>query len=99
MYSKVSTKYLLIILLLFFSAQQSHAQKISENQISDSLTAIARKYATVGKIAVSSVKANTQTQTLVITVSDRLAEIPLRPENVARIYHAIERATKSKYPG
>lgn len=30
MYSKVSTKYLLIILLLFFSAQQSHAQKISE---------------------------------------------------------------------
>ena len=99
MHRKISSKYLLIILLLVFSAQKPYAQKILENQLSDSLTAIARKYATVGRITVSSIKAQIQSKTLTVTISDRLAEIPLRPENVSRIYQAIERTTKGKYPG
>lgn len=96
---KIATKYILILMLIFFSAQEIHAQKILENQIGDSLTAIARKHAAVGRITVSAIKANIQSKTLTITISDRLAEIPLRPENVAHIYQTLERITKAKYPG
>ncbi|MBN2766212.1 MAG: N-acetylmuramoyl-L-alanine amidase [Paludibacteraceae bacterium] len=100
MHIRASFKYIsIILLLLYLSAQDSSGQKILENQISDSLTAIARKHASVGRVKVNSINVNNRNKTLLITASDRLAEIPMRPENVEQIYKMLEHVTKEKYPG
>ncbi|MDD3320069.1 MAG: xanthan lyase [Paludibacter sp.] len=81
--------------LLF--AQQLTAQKSTESLISDSLTAIANYYSFVGKIAVSSFNINSKSGRIQVVASDRLSYVPFRPENVQRIYNAIQKIVSSKY--
>lgn len=74
------------------------SQKNPEKLIADSLTQIAAKYANVGKISVSSLQVNEDENTLTVYASEGLSNIPLRPENVERIYAMISNVTKKIYP-
>ncbi len=75
------------------------AQKKTENQISDSLTAIANIYSRVGKVAVTDFVVNPNANTVIIKANERLSNIPFRRDNVARIYNAIRSIVPSKYSG
>ena len=76
-----------------------YSQKSLENQISDSLTAIANSYTSVGRVKVLSFTANQKLNTLYVSVNDRLGEISFRKETVKRIYNAITKITSHKYAG
>jgi hypothetical protein len=86
-------------LLLFGINESALAQKTIESQISDSLTAIANSFTRVGKVAVTNFSVNTKANRLVVTANERLGYIALRPDNVKRIYNAINSITSAKYPG
>ncbi|MDR3652440.1 MAG: xanthan lyase [Paludibacter sp.] len=92
----------IILVILFFwtgAGQKMCAQRNLENQISDSLTAIANIYTNVGKINVVSFKAIGRNNIVHISANDRLSYIPFRPENVKRIYDAIYKILRRKYAG
>ncbi len=91
--------YILSVLVLFLSetAQTASGQKNLENQISDSLTAIANSYTTVGRITLVGFTA--KNNTLTVTASDKFSYMPFRPDNVKRIYNAISVAGTKKYSG
>jgi len=91
---------ILIVVLLFCSANLTlYGQKNVENQIEDSLTAIANSYTWVGKVSVIGFSANAKTHKLMITANERLGYMPFRPASVKRIYDAIAKALPSKYDG
>jgi len=79
--------------------QSIYSQKALENQISDSLTAIANSYTVVGRVKVLSFSANAKNSTLTIAANERLGYIPFRPDNVKRIYAAIGKIVSHKYAG
>ncbi|MDR1653355.1 MAG: fibronectin type III domain-containing protein [Prevotellaceae bacterium] len=70
-----------------------------EKQIADSLTVIANSYSDIGKVTGVTIQANKSDKTLTVFAPAKLSYIPLREENVARIYKAIKRITASKYDG
>ncbi len=88
-------KTIVFALLISFNL---NAQNIIEKQLSDSLSAIASKYASVGKIKVENIEVNSQNKSIVINTSENLSHIPLRPENVKRIYNMLEKMLKEKFP-
>jgi hypothetical protein len=90
---------LVVVLSIFAINQPTYGERNPENQISDSLTAIANSYTYVGRINVTNFSANARTSTLVVTAHERMAYMPFRPENVTRIYNAIRKALPSKYAG
>lgn len=87
-------KYILIFIA--FSISQLVFSQTIEKIISDSLTAIARKHAQVGRIQVLSIRKIDST--LIITASDGLSQLPLREENVTQIYDMLARVTAKHYP-
>ena len=91
--------YILSVIVLFLleTNETVSGQKNIENQISDSLTAIANYYTTVGKITVIGFTA--KNNLITVNASDKFSYIPFRPENVKRIYNAISVATAKKYSG
>lgn len=84
-------KKLIIISLSFVGIQAFASQQKTLNQISDSLTAIANQYTSVGKIAVTDMIINSTIKTIAIKANDRLAYMPFRDDNVKRIYNAIRK--------
>ena len=76
-----------------------YAQKNLENQISDSLTAIVNSYTRVGKVNLISFSANTKSNVLTVSANERLGYMPFRPNNVKRIYAAINKIISNKYVG
>lgn len=74
------------------------SQRNLEKTIGDSLTKIANKYATVGRITVSSIQTNVSDKILTINASEALSYIPFRPENVAQIYGMLRTVTSQTYP-
>ncbi len=90
---------LVFSLFIFGANQNTYGQKHPENQISDSLTAIANSYTRVGRIAVTEFLVNLKTSSILVKANERLSYIPFRPDNVKRIYSAIRRALPSKYTG
>ena len=88
---KFYLRFVILIIVLFFGVLNSiYCQKKLEKQISDSLTVIANSYVSaIGKVAVLSVSYTAQPNTILITASDKLAYLPFRPDNVARIYSAL----------
>ena len=75
------------------------AQKNIENQISDSLTSIVNSYTRVGKVNLISFSPNAKTNVLTVTVNERLGYMAFRPDNVKRIYAAINKIIARKYIG
>jgi len=97
---KHSLQIILVVALFIFGANRTtYAQKHPENQISDSLTAIANSYTRVGKIAVTEFSVNPKTSSILVKANERLSYMPFRPDNVTRIYNAIRTALPSKYTG
>ena len=90
-------KTLIVYLIIFGVNFILHAQKKVESHIADSLTVIANSYTYVGRVNVSGISINEKTKTVVVTVNERLINIPFRPDNVKRIYQAIHTALSSKY--
>ena len=92
-------RILCVIFLLLLGAKTSlYAQKTLENQMSDSLTAIANSFVWVGKVKVLDFRVNSDTKSLTVVTNDRLGYIPLRIENVRRIYTALSKITAPKFP-
>ena len=88
------------VTLIYIAANFSiYAQKNLENQISDSLTAIVNSYTRVGKVNLINFSPNAKTNIISITVNERLGYMPFRPENVKRIYAAINKIIAHKYVG
>jgi len=88
------------VALFVFAANLSLcAQKNAENQISDSLTAIANSYTRVGKVNVISIQPNQVLHTITITVNEKLGYMPFRQDNVKRIYKAINKIVAHNYNG
>lgn len=90
---------LLVALFVFGTNQTSYGQKSIENQISDSLTAIANSYTYVGKVNVSTFQVSTKSLGVWVGANERLSYMPFRPENVTRIYNAIRFILGNKYDG
>ncbi|MDD4968104.1 MAG: xanthan lyase [Paludibacter sp.] len=88
-----------VALFILGTNHSIYAQKNLENQISDSLTAIANSYTMVGRVKVTSFSANAKTTTLTVNANERLGYIPFRPDNVKRIYAAISKIVSHKYSG
>src|SRR5665647_875563 len=86
-----------LALFLIGANQQIYAQKNVENQITDSLTAIVNSYTYVGKVNVTNININDSR--VVVSVNDKLANMPFRPDNVKRIYNAIRKILGAKYLG
>lgn len=86
---------------LFVSATNLslYAQKNLENQISDSLTVIANSYTRIGKVNVVNILPNKVMNTICISANEKLGYMPFRPENVKRIYKAINKIIARKYNG
>lgn len=92
---KILSLLLSFIFLGFTSqAQNNSLQKI----IADTLTRIANKYATVGRVTVNSFTADAKTKQLTVNAGETLSFIPMRPGNVEQIYKAIKSITSAKYP-
>lgn len=72
--------------------------KTFESIISDSLTSIAKKYATVGKINITGFIVNKPDKQITVNANEILSQIPFRPENVTIIYNTIKNITTEKYP-
>ncbi|NDP21684.1 MAG: xanthan lyase [Paludibacter sp.] len=84
--------------LFFLLANQlTYGQKNIENQISDSLTAIANSYSRVGKVNIIDFQLNSKNFYVFIKANERLGFIPFRAENVKRIYKAIRKILPLKY--
>lgn len=66
-----------------------------ENQISDSLTIIVNNWAWVGKVNVVNLSFNANR--IVVSVNEKLGNMPFRPSNVKRIYNAIRSVLPIKY--
>ena len=94
----MKTKICCLALLLAISVSYSFAQNTLQTQLSDTLTAIANKYANVGLINNVRLSANDKTLHLTVTVGESLSYIPFRNENVAEIYSAIKSVVSSRYP-
>ena len=94
----MKTKFCCLALLFAVSVSYSFAQNTLQTQLSDTLTAIANKYANVGFVNNVRLSANKNTQQLTITVGENLSHIPFRNENVAEIYSAITSVVSSHYP-
>ncbi len=92
-------KILNIVILVCFISFNLQAQNILDKQLNDSLTAISNKYASVGRVKVENIEADAKSKSLVIKVSENLSQIPLRPENVKRIYDMLGKILKEKFPG
>lgn len=87
------------ILFFCFSSNEILAQNKSiESVISDSLTAIGKKYAAVGRINVTGFTVNKTEKKITVVGSEILSQLPFRPENVMRIYNSIKNITSEKYP-
>jgi hypothetical protein len=72
-------------------------QKKMEKQLSDSLTLIANSYVSaIGRVGVISISYNAIPNTILITANDKLATLSFRPENVARIYTALNNVFSTK---
>lgn len=91
-------KILSKLLLVCFISLNLQAENILEKQLGDSLTAIANRYASVGKIKVDFVEADSKTKSVIVKASESLSQIPLRPENVKRIYNMLGNMLKEKFP-
>jgi hypothetical protein len=98
---KNSIQHTLLFTGLFFigSVQAIYGQRLLENQISDSLTAIANSYTFVGKVNVSSLQVNTKSSNIFVGANERLSYMPFRPDNVNRIYNAIRSVLGSRCEG
>ena len=95
------TKSIFYIILLFsgcFPNFLPAQRKTIESEISDSLTIIANKQATVGRIYVTGFIVNKADKKITVNGSENLSQLPFRPENVARIYNTIKKITSEKYP-
>ena len=91
-------KTLKILALVCFISFNLQAENILENQLSDSLTAIANLYASVGRVKVENIETDTKNKTIAIKASESLSQIPFRPENVKRIYNMLGNMLIEKYP-
>ncbi len=76
-----------------------YAQKDLEKLISDTLTIIANKQASVGKVNISSIAINIEEKSISVFANERLSEIPIRLTTVDRIYKMISNVMGSKYAG
>jgi len=88
-----------VALFILVTSQSNFAQKNLETQISDSLTSIANSYSIVGRVNVISLLPVVKSNSIIIVANDRLGYIPLRENNVKRIYNAINKILAHKYPG
>jgi len=88
-----------VALLIIGTNLSTYAQKNLENQISDSLTIITNSYTRVGKVSLINFSPNTKSKVIYVTANERLGYMPFRPENVKRIYNAINKIVARKYPG
>ena len=79
---------------LFVFAQNDNGY---EKQIADSLTVIANFYSDVGKISGVKIQINDKNKLFTVVAPAKLSYIPLREQNVARIYNAIGKIISSKY--
>lgn len=95
-YKKFSLLLAFTFAITFVTLSQKNKQP--ESQIADSLTRIANQYAAVGKISVSSININSADKTIIVVASDLLSQIPLRQDNVTKIYSALRSVFSPKYP-
>jgi len=89
----------LTALFIFGTSISIFAQKNLESQISDSLTVIVNSYTRAGKVTVSTFSADSKSNSITVTVNERLGYMPFRPDNVKRIYKAINKIIAQKYSG
>ncbi|MDP4238714.1 MAG: xanthan lyase [Bacteroidota bacterium] len=94
---RLSTRF--AALLLIITSLSTFAQKSSENQISDSLTAIVNSYTKAGKVNGITLSANPKTHSVTVTANEKLGYMPFRPDNVKRIYNALNKILAHKYAG
>ena len=92
-------RFIFLVTALIANSIFLRGQKTPEKQISDSLTAIAARYAAISRIPVLSMDISQNDKTIVVNAGEQLSQIPLRPENVNAIYAMLSRLTKAKYPG
>jgi hypothetical protein len=90
---------LVVALLIIGGSQPAYSQKNLEKEISDSLTAIANSYTSVGRINLTNFELNTKSGSVFISANEKLAYMPFRPENVKRIYNAVRSILPFKYAG
>jgi len=90
---KSEFKYILAVLIIWqFSVLNLNARRVStphilENQIADSLTAIANSYTFMGRVTVLGF--SVQNGAVAVSLGDKFSYMPFRPDNVKRIYKAI----------
>jgi len=88
-----------VALFTFGTSVSISAQKNLENQISDSLTVIVNSYTRAGRVNVTKFSPDSKSNSITITVNERLGYMPFRPDNVKRIYKAIDKIIAHKYNG
>ncbi|HRR62623.1 MAG TPA: fibronectin type III domain-containing protein [Paludibacteraceae bacterium] len=90
----------LIFFLLFFGVNICNIQAQQFlSTISDSLTAIANEETYIKRIAIKDFSVTQKPKKVIITADERLSYIPFRPENVERIYNALEKILMPTYEG
>ena len=89
----------LYILAGWFLFPELQAQKALEQRISDSLTVIASEYFQAGRINRIKIDQSKTQKLVVITAGENLGFFPFRPENVSRIYNAMNSILGATYPG
>ncbi len=90
--------YIILFVFICFTNLVKAQKKTIESVISDSLTSIAKKYATVGRVNVTGFTVNKSEKKITVVGSEVLSYLPFRPENVAIIYNTIKSITSEKYP-
>lgn len=96
---KFTTCNVMALCSFWFLGTGLFAQKQLETRISDSLTVIANSYTYIGKLKIQSLQINSQNETVTVNAGNFLAYMPLRTENVSRIYKAIRACLPEKYAG
>lgn len=84
-----------LVLFIFGVSGKTVAQKNLENQISDSLTAIANSFTQVGRVNV--VGFSLKNNSVVVSIAEKMSNMPFRPDNVKRIYRAVSSIVARKY--
>jgi len=88
--------YILAVALFSFTATALSQRNLVENQIADSLTAIANSYTYIGRVNV--VAFTVKNGAVAVSMADKFSYMPFRTDNVKRIYKAITTIVERKNP-
>ena len=85
-FSKTCITGMMLLISLNINAQTDSMR----TEIAGKLIAVARTYTDVGKLRVTQITIDDKTEQIIVDVSESLAYMPLRPDNVKQIYDSVK---------